>query len=157
MRPVCESPKYCKDDAASVYLGQPDHLLRDNASVPTGFEAVRHHWKGRYSYAESTKGASALCQLRASSGEQWKWVKSAATRNPGFICAGGDFVSTSASRPTPGPAASHWKESALIAFLAAVRGIAHTVALVSHQGSDCCGSAHESAVRRRRCSVVRTS
>ena len=142
MRPVCESPKYCKDDAASVYLGQSDHLLRDNASVPTGFEAVRHHWEGRCSYAGSTKGASALCQLRTPSGVQWKWVKSAATKNPGFICAGGDSVSTSASTPTPGPAASSWKEFVLIAALAVVRGISHTVASVNHQGSDCCGSAH---------------
>ena len=136
MRPVCESPKYCKDDVASVYLGQPDHLLRDNASVPTGFEAVRRHWQGRCSYAGSTKGASALCQLRTPSGVQWKWVKSAATKNPGFICADGDSVSTtsSASTPTPGPTvtptASSWKELVLAAALAAVRGISHTVAFV---------------------------
>ena len=125
MRPVCEAPTYCKDDPASVYLGQPEHLLRDNAPVPAGFADVRHHWKGRCSYAGSRKGASALCQLRSSG--NWKWVKSATMMDPGFICASGDSVSAKAptsispAPTTPAPATSSWKESVLIAALAAVR------------------------------------
>ena len=124
MRPVCEAPTYCKDDPASVYLGQPEHLLRDNAPVPAGFADVRHHWKGRCSYAGSRKGASALCQLRSSG--NWKWVKSATMINPGFICASGDSVTMPTPKPglaspAPAPTTSSWKSILLAAALAAVR------------------------------------
>ena len=121
MRPVCEAPKYCKDDPASVYVGQPDHLLRDNASVPSGFEAVRHHWKGRCSYAGAWKGASALCQLRSSG--NWKWVKSATMKNPGFICASGDSVSATA--PTSISPAKTTNNVIEVLVIAAVRNISY--------------------------------
>ena len=119
MRPVCEAPKYCKDDPASVYLGQPEHLLRDNAPVPAGFADVRHHWKGRCSYAGSRKGASALCQLRTAAGETWEWVKNAKTQNPGFICASGDSVSATA--PTSVSPAKTTNNVIEVLVIAAVR------------------------------------
>ena len=88
MQPVCEAPKYCKDDPAAVYLGQTGHLLRDNDAVPAGFDKVRHHWRGRCSYAGLNRGGSALCQRqpKAQSGT-WHWFQNASAWNPGFICA----------------------------------------------------------------------
>ena len=34
MRPVCDNPGHCKNDARSLWLGQPQHLVRDDAVVP---------------------------------------------------------------------------------------------------------------------------
>ena len=139
MRPVCEAPQYCKDDPASVYLGQSEHLLQNNAPVPDGFAAVRHYWKGRCSYAGSRHGASALCQIlcqrvvsdtwrqRAASPcqhDRWEWVKNATVKNPGFICASSDSVpQTTSTSDAPAQASLLSSRTAVLVTgsLAAVR------------------------------------
>ena len=171
--------RFCANDPASLYLGQTRDL-RDRHGLPLpGYESVRacllenggpgllypvacvslafarqvrHRWRGMCSYAGDAKQGKAMCQRRPPNGK-WAWEASAADYNPGFICG----MSTGTAGAYTGPVASSWKEPVVIAALVAVRGIPHAVASINHKGSDCFGSAHESAVTRRRCSVVRTS
>ena len=101
MQPVCEAPKYCKDDPAAVYMGQTGHLLRDNDAVPAGFEKVRHHWRGRCSYAGLNRGGSALCQRQPRhAGGTWQWYRNASAWNPGFICASAQYDKAQSSGTT---------------------------------------------------------
>ena len=44
MKPVCENPSFCKDDAAALYIGQTNHIsnpshLNNNAWFPSGWSS----------------------------------------------------------------------------------------------------------------------
>ena len=55
------SPLYCKDDSASLYIGQKQYLSDpkhrvDAAFNPPGFTAVAFHWDGLCSYVGTVLG-----------------------------------------------------------------------------------------------------
>jgi hypothetical protein len=90
MKPVCDHPSYCKNDAKSLYLGQSGHLAykphrNNNNSSPTGLAAIRDNWNGLCSYTAGANGDYALCNIPANS-HSWRNPDQA---NPGFICGTG--------------------------------------------------------------------
>jgi hypothetical protein len=89
MKPVCDHPSWCKNDARSVYLGQTGHLAykphrNNNNYSPGGFAAVRDKWNGLCSFSGNANGNAAICNIPANS-HSWQNVN----RNPGFMCAKG--------------------------------------------------------------------
>ena len=51
MKPVCDHPSYCKDDAKAIYIGQASHISfpghRDSlAYFPSGWAAIKDRWNG---------------------------------------------------------------------------------------------------------------
>jgi len=87
MKPICDHPHYCKNDASALYIGQTSHIAykpyRSNTSyMPSGFEKVKSMWDGLCSYTANANGNNALCNIPANS-HSWK---TPAQANPGFMC-----------------------------------------------------------------------
>eukprot|EP01048_Picozoa_sp_COSAG05_P004992 COSAG05_NODE_286_length_12159_cov_63.200249_1_plen_1966_part_10 len=87
-KPVCDHPSYCKNDAASVYLGQTYHLAykphrNNNNYMPGGFAGVRDKWNGLCSYTAKARGNYALCNVPINT-HAWR---TPGQYNPGFVCA----------------------------------------------------------------------
>ena len=88
MKPVCDHPSYCKNDAGALYIGQSSHLAdpstrRSNHNMPAGFAAIRDRWNGLCSYTANANASHALCNVPASA-LSWRLP---AQYNPGFMCA----------------------------------------------------------------------
>merc|ERR1719245_1803756 len=87
MKPVCDHPNYCKNDARSLYIGQDETLShtdqRNTASYsPTGFAAVKDKWNGLCAFTGSDGGdQKTLCSY--ANGHAYYTM---AQNNPGFIC-----------------------------------------------------------------------
>ena len=61
MKPICDYPSYCKNDASALYIGQTSHIAykpyRSNTSyMPSGFEKVKSMWDGLCSYTANANG-----------------------------------------------------------------------------------------------------
>ena len=87
MRPVCDHPRYCKNDAAALYLGQSEHLAykphrNNNGLVPSGLSSIRAHWEGLCSYTGTANGSQALCNIPTN---QHNWYTPAYAQ-VGFMC-----------------------------------------------------------------------
>jgi len=88
MKPVCDHPQYCANDAKSVFLGQQRHIAyppqRDNpAYFPKGWEKIKHKWEGLCSYTNTNGAGKALCN-NPSKTHSWKIPSDTANT---FMCA----------------------------------------------------------------------
>merc|ERR1711881_733810 len=93
MKPVCDHPNYCRNDAASVYLGQSGHLAYkphryNNNYSPPGLDGIRNKWNGLCSYTRNANGNYALCNIPVNT-HAWRHPGQA---NPGFVCAAFDIT-----------------------------------------------------------------
>ena len=95
MKPVCDHPRFCKDDASALYIGQSGHLANPNnrnstASMPSGFTAIHSVWNGLCSYTGNANGSSAMCNAPSNS-QSWRRAEQ---YNPGFVCGNTWTLST---------------------------------------------------------------
>jgi len=82
MKPVCDSPKYCKNDRRAIYFGQKGRLLSkksDSSDFPIGWKTVVPHMEGVCAYTGKRGGTKAKC----GDSNSWRSV----TQNPTFMCA----------------------------------------------------------------------
>jgi hypothetical protein len=98
MKPVCDHPSYCRNDANALYIGQSGHIAyrphrNTNNYVPVGFAAIRDNWDGLCSYTNNANGNYALCNIPSNS-HSWRYP---AQYNPGFICGKVEVVKLWAS------------------------------------------------------------
>ena len=88
MKPVCDHPSYCKNDAKSLYLGQAHHMAyrphrNINSWFPSGWSSISSHWNGLCTYTGAHGGnAKTLCNIPINT-HDWRAVSQS---NPGFIC-----------------------------------------------------------------------
>ena len=67
MKPVCEYPRFCENDAQALYLGQKGHISFPhskkwiNERFPSGWGAIQSYWEGLCSYTAKGHGNNALC------------------------------------------------------------------------------------------------
>ena len=91
MKPVCDHPSYCRNDAKALWIAQSGHLAypghrNNNKYVPSGFNKIRENWRGLCSYTGKAKSDNALCNLPEQS-HSWR---TPAQLNPGFVCGDQD-------------------------------------------------------------------
>merc|ERR1719472_105082 len=87
MKPVCDHPAYCKQDAKAAYLGQSGHLAyaphrNNDGYLPSGLAAVRKMWSGLCSYTGNANRNYALCNIPTNT-HAWRLP---GQYNPGFVC-----------------------------------------------------------------------
>ena len=88
MKPVCDHPSYCKNDAKSLYIGQAHHVVypphRNIASwFPSGWPAIKSNWNGLCAYTAHHGGNDkSLCNVPTNT-HAWR---TAAQYNQGFVC-----------------------------------------------------------------------
>lgn len=87
MKPICDHPQYCKNDAKALYIGQSKHLSRPSdrkeaALFPGGFASVKSNWKGLCGYTGLGNGDKASCNTPV---DQHEW-KLPSQVDVGFIC-----------------------------------------------------------------------
>ena len=68
MKPVCEHPKYCKDEPASLFIGQTGHMSvashrQNGKTIPSGIEDVRGMWNTLCNYVSPKIDSRALCDI----------------------------------------------------------------------------------------------
>lgn len=87
MRPVCDHPKYCKSDKASLYIGQAKHLAypkhRESKYVPGGFSKIAAKWDKVCSYTGKHGSGKALCNIP---NKTHAWKKPQQDGANSFIC-----------------------------------------------------------------------
>ena len=77
MKPVCDHASYCRNDNASLFLGQASHLAdaphlnTSSGTSPVGLAEIRGMWSGLCSYTANANGNSALCNVPVTS-YSWK-------------------------------------------------------------------------------------
>ena len=103
MKPVCDHPSYCKNDANALYIGQSSYLAyrpyrNTNNYVPVGFAAVRDNWNDLCSYTNNANGNYAACNIPSNS-YSWRYP---AQYNPGFMCGKSTGQSTSQASSSSG-------------------------------------------------------
>merc|ERR1712166_1114766 len=91
MKPVCDHPSYCRNDAKSVYLGQYSHIAyrpyrNINGWFPSGWSKIKTNWDGLCSYTNNANGNYALCNIPINT-HAWRRPSQ---YNPGFMCAKSD-------------------------------------------------------------------
>jgi hypothetical protein len=91
MKPVCDHPSYCRNDANSIYIGQTYHLAyrphrNNNNYIPTGFANIRDMWNNLCTYTRNANGNYALCNIPINS-HSWRHP---GQTDPGFMCARGE-------------------------------------------------------------------
>ena len=88
MKPVCDHPNYCRNDANAIYIGQTNHISYrphrlNNNYMPTGFKSVENLFQGRCVYTANANGNYALCNIPGNS-HSWRNPSQA---DVGFVCA----------------------------------------------------------------------
>lgn len=87
MKPVCDHPSYCRNNAKALYIGQKHHLAHPNhrdepTYFPDGWESIKDNWNGLCAFTANSGGdTQALCDHNR--GHTWRKMSQA---NPGFIC-----------------------------------------------------------------------
>ena len=88
MKPVCDHPRYCKNDKAALYIGQTGHIAypphrNNNSYFPSGWPSISQQWSGLCSYTAKAKakGVYALCNIPTTS-HSWQ----PPSKGLGFIC-----------------------------------------------------------------------
>ena len=88
MKPVCDHPSYCKNNANSLYLGQAHHMAYRphrtiNSWFPSGWSSISSNWNGLCTYTGAHGGNDkTLCNVPTNTHE-WR---TSAQYNPGFVC-----------------------------------------------------------------------
>ena len=87
MKPVCDHPSYCRNDASALYIGQAKYIAyhphrRTNSWFPSGWSGISSNWNGLCSYTANASGNSALCNVPSNT-RSWR---KPSQYNPGFIC-----------------------------------------------------------------------
>ena len=79
MKPICDHPSYCRNDANAVYIGHSNHISyrphrRNNNWMPGSFYKIESKFNNLCVYTNNANGNNALCNIPINS-HQW--------RNPG--------------------------------------------------------------------------
>ena len=87
MKPLCDHPSYCRNDANALYIGQNMHISypphrESDIQMPYGFASVKGEMKGKCFYANNAAGARGLCNIPINT-HSWRYPSQA---NPGFVC-----------------------------------------------------------------------
>jgi len=66
MKPVCDHPKYCKNDRNALYIGQKHHISHpkqrnDDSGFPKGWSFIKDNFHGTCLYTGGHGGGKALC------------------------------------------------------------------------------------------------
>ena len=87
MKPVCDHPSYCRNDANSLYIGQANHIAypphrKINSWFPSGWSSISNKWDSLCVYTANRNGNYALCNIPFN---RHTWRRPS-QYNPGFIC-----------------------------------------------------------------------
>jgi hypothetical protein len=88
MKPLCDSPTYCKNDPKSVYLGQTNHIAHTphrnvNSYFPDGWDELKAKFPTTFCTYTAHHGGAAKSLCTTGAGHSWQSV----VGNPQILCA----------------------------------------------------------------------